>query len=63
MRSTVVSSSALRDICHGNGRKALSSFPLHRDQIVVALNDVAMRALRVFRLGGDGTGRVVQVRQ
>ena len=30
------------------------------DQVVVPLNDAAMRALRVFRSRGDGTGRVVR---
>jgi site-specific recombinase XerD len=30
------------------------------DQVVVPLNDVAMRALSVFRSRGDGTGRVVR---
>lgn len=29
-------------------------------QVVVPLNDVAMRALRIFRSRGDGTGRVVR---
>lgn len=30
------------------------------EQLVVSLNDVAMRALRMFRSRGDGVGRVVR---
>ena len=30
------------------------------DQVVIPLNDVAMRALAVFRARGDGRGRVVR---
>jgi len=32
----------------------------NNDKVVVPLNDVAMRALAIFRTRGDGTGRVVR---